>query len=85
MHVLPRQEGWAVNTKRIYRLYKGLGLQLRSKAPRRRVNALELVRELSSRPLRRHQHSRSHRSLPEVSAVAGGGSKWLLDVEHHRC
>ena len=28
-----------MNTKRIYRLYKGLGLQLRNKAPRRRVEA----------------------------------------------
>lgn len=38
IHVLLRWEGWAVNAKRIYRLYKRLSLQLR-KAPKRRVKA----------------------------------------------
>ncbi len=31
-----RRDGWAVNPKRIYRLYKELGLQLRNKIPKRR-------------------------------------------------
>ena len=39
VHVLLRRDGWAVNAKRIYRLYKELGLQLRNKTPRRRVKA----------------------------------------------
>jgi putative transposase len=39
VHVLLRREGFAVNPKRIYRLYKDLGLQLRNKVPRRRVKA----------------------------------------------
>jgi putative transposase len=39
VHVLLRREGWAVNPKRIYRLYKEMGLQLRNKAPKRRVKA----------------------------------------------
>jgi putative transposase len=39
VHVLLRREGWAVNAKRIYRLYKELGLQLRNKVPKRRVKA----------------------------------------------
>ena len=34
-----RREGWAVDAKPIYRLYKSLGLQLRNKTPKRRVNA----------------------------------------------
>jgi transposase InsO family protein len=38
-HVLLRREGWGVNAKRIYRLYKELGLQLRNKTPKRRVKA----------------------------------------------
>ena len=38
-HVLSRREGWTVNTKRIYRLYRGLDLQPRSKTPKRRVKA----------------------------------------------
>lgn len=37
--VLLKREGWAVNAKRIYRLYKELGLQLRNKVPKRRVRA----------------------------------------------
>lgn len=39
MHVLLRREGWDVNAKRIYRLYKEMGMQLRNKTPRRRVKA----------------------------------------------
>ena len=51
VHVLLRREGWAVNTKRIYRLYKGLGLQLRAKAPRRRVKAkLREDRQVATQP-----------------------------------
>ncbi len=38
-HVLLRREGWVVNAKRIYRLYKEMGLQLRNKTPKRRVKA----------------------------------------------
>jgi putative transposase len=37
IHVLLQREGWAVNPKRIYRLYKDLGFQLRHKTPKRRV------------------------------------------------
>lgn len=39
VHVLLRREGWSVNAKRIYRLYKEMGLQLRNKVPKRRVKA----------------------------------------------
>jgi putative transposase len=39
VHVLLRREGWAINHKRTRRLYNGLGLQLRSKTPKRRVKA----------------------------------------------
>ena len=39
VHVLLQREGWEVNTKRIYRLYNELGLQLRNKTPKRRVKA----------------------------------------------
>ena len=39
IHVLLRREGWDVNAKRIYRLYKEIGLQLRKKPPKRRVKA----------------------------------------------
>jgi putative transposase len=37
--VLPRREGWHVNVKRVHRLYRLQGLQMRLKPPRRRVMA----------------------------------------------
>ena len=37
IHVLLRREGWRVNAKRVWRLYREMGLQLRSKTPKRRV------------------------------------------------
>lgn len=39
IHVLLRREGWHANAKRIYRLYREMGLQLRNKTPKRRVKA----------------------------------------------
>jgi putative transposase len=44
IHVLLRREGWHVNHKRVHRLYRLAGLNLRSKRPRRRkavANRLE--------------------------------------------
>ena len=37
-HIL-RREGRVVNAKKVYNLYKELGLQLRNKTPMRRVKA----------------------------------------------
>lgn len=37
--MLLRREGWDVNAKRIYRLYKEMRLELRRKPPKRRVKA----------------------------------------------
>ena len=39
IHVLLRREGWPVNVKRVYRLYREQALQLRRKVPERRVKA----------------------------------------------
>src|ERR1700740_3585344 len=39
IHVLLRREGWRVNAKRVCRLYREQGLQLRNKSPKRRVKA----------------------------------------------
>jgi transposase InsO family protein len=38
LHILLRREGWDVNAKRIYRLYREEQLSLRTKTPRRRVS-----------------------------------------------
>lgn len=39
VHVLLCREGWDVNIKKAYRIYRELGLQLRNKTPKRRVKA----------------------------------------------
>ena len=39
VHILLKREGWQINPKRVYRLYKEMGLQLRNKIPKRRVKA----------------------------------------------
>ncbi len=39
IHVLLRREGWRVNAKRVYRLYREMGLQLRHKTPKRRAKS----------------------------------------------
>lgn len=39
VHVMLTREGWDINTKRTYRIYSHLGLQLRNKTPKRRVKA----------------------------------------------
>src|SRR5215475_6744463 len=51
IHVLLRREGWQVNPKRVYRLYREIGLQLRNKTPKRRVQAkLREDRQSATRP-----------------------------------
>lgn len=40
LHVMLRREGWAVNHKRVYRLYREEGLALTRKRPRRRKSAV---------------------------------------------
>jgi putative transposase len=51
IHVLLRREGWRVNAKRVYRLYREMGLQLRTKTPKRRVKAKPREdRQLATRP-----------------------------------
>jgi putative transposase len=39
VHVMLTREGWDINMKRTYRIYRDLGLQLRNKTPKRRVKA----------------------------------------------
>jgi putative transposase len=39
VHVMLRREGWSINQKKTRRIYRELGLQLRSKTPKRRVKA----------------------------------------------
>lgn len=39
VHVILLREGWDVSIKKVYSVYRALGLQLRNKTPKRRVKA----------------------------------------------
>ena len=45
IYVLLRREGWVVNHKRVYRLYREDGLSLRLKRPRRHISAVQRERQ----------------------------------------
>jgi putative transposase len=53
LHVLFRREGWAINHKRVYRLYRAEGLVMRKKTPRRRVACVK--REIRPAALSRNE------------------------------
>lgn len=48
IHILLRREGWPVNHKRVYRLYKQEGLMMRPKRPRRHVSACRRREKLTA-------------------------------------
>lgn len=50
LHVLLRREGWPVNHKRVYRLYRLEGLGLRLKPRRKRVSQLRVVAPAATAP-----------------------------------
>lgn len=51
VHVMLQREGWDININRAHRIYNELGLQLRNKAPKRRVKAkLREDRAAATRP-----------------------------------
>jgi putative transposase len=52
LHIMLQREGWPINHKRVYRLYREEGLGLRRKRPRRRVAAVK--REI--RPITKEQN-----------------------------
>jgi len=53
LHVLLRREGWVVNHKRVYRLYREEGLALRVKRRRKRVSAPRMLLPPAKRPQER--------------------------------
>jgi putative transposase len=48
IHVLLQREGWRVNHKRVYRLYKEEGLMMRPKRPRRHVSACRRIEKITA-------------------------------------
>jgi putative transposase len=53
LHVLLRREGWRVNHKRIYRLYREEGLGIRAKRRRKRVSGPRVLPPPAQRPQER--------------------------------
>ncbi len=43
LHILLLREGWRINRKRVYRLYRLEGLALRHKKPKKRISCLRVV------------------------------------------
>jgi len=43
LHILLRREGWEINHKRVYRLYRLECLELRHKKPKKRISALRVA------------------------------------------
>jgi putative transposase len=71
VHVLLRREGWHVNHKRVHRLYNELGLQLRNKAPKRRVKAkLREDRREATQPARPGPWISSTTNSPRAESCA---------------
>jgi putative transposase len=53
VHVLLRREGWQVNHKRVYRLYRLQGVSLRLKTRRKRVSGVRVVQPSPTAPNQR--------------------------------
>jgi putative transposase len=78
LHVLLKREGWEINGKRVYRLYRQEGLVLRPRKPRRRRAAA--ARVALPKPTRRNEHW----SMDFVSDELGWGQRFraLTIVDH---
>jgi len=83
LHVLLRREGWPVNRKRVYRLYREEGLMLRRKRPRRRKSAVVRL----ERPEAKGPGERWAMDFIHDSQVGGAGIRVLavLDVFNREC
>ncbi|WP_108912954.1 IS3 family transposase [Deinococcus ficus] len=83
IHILMQREGWQINHKRLYRLYRQAGLNLRMKRPRRRVSAAH--RAARTDPVRVNQIW----SMDFVSDALFNGRRFraltLLDVYSREC
>lgn len=83
IHVLMQREGWQLGHKRVYRLYRQAGLNLRMKRPRRRVSAARCAARTD--PVRVNQVW----SMDVVSDALFNGRRFraltLLDVDSREC
>jgi len=74
LHVLLRREGWRVNHKRIYRLYREEGLGIRVKRRKKLASASRLLSSPATKPLERW-------SLDFLTdGLANGRRFWVLTI-----
>ncbi|PEQ10701.1 hypothetical protein B2G71_21210 [Novosphingobium sp. PC22D] len=71
-HIL-RRDGWHVNMKKVYRLYRELDLQLRNKTPKRRVKAM--LREDRAPPIML-ANSAGETSPPDLVKAENSRPEW---------
>ena len=79
LHILLWREGWNVNHKRVYRLYREEGLGMRSKPPRRRRACLK--RKL--RPLASEENERWSMDFMSDQLFDGRRIRLLTIVDNH--
>jgi putative transposase len=71
LHILLRREGWKVNVKRVYRLYKQEGLSLRLKTRKKRVSALRPAKVEAQAP-------NEHLSMDFMSDKLANGKRFRV-------
>jgi putative transposase len=71
LHILLKREGWSVNHKRIYRLYRQEGLSLRLKSRKKRVSILRPPRMEAQAP-------NEHWSMDFVADRLGDGRRFRV-------
>jgi putative transposase len=69
LHILLQREGWQVNHKRVYRLYRLEGLSLRLKRRKKRPSHLRVVMPAAQAP-------NEHWSLDFITDSLGGGRRF---------
>jgi putative transposase len=72
IHVLLRREGWLVNAKRVCRLYREMGLQLRNRSPKRRAR---LRGKTTPAKLKQPERSHKRRARLRGKTTATGGPR----------
>ena len=81
LHGLLQREGWAVNHKRVYKLYRQEGLMLRTKKPRRHVSCQRRV----ERPVAEGVDGSWSMNFMSDELFDGRRIRLLTIVEEHRC
>ena len=79
LHIMLQREGWEINHKRVYRLYRDEGLGLRKKPPRRRVSSMK--REL--RPTTTEQNEAWSMDFVADELFDGSRIRVLTLVDNH--